>query len=98
MKKDKLQNMNNIYQQEARYTLGVKEGGETPHLAIEPFDSDIEFLKNNDAYSFFTLPNGTTLEKAHEIADYINRNVATLAVSGSGNSLPERLWIMFHKW
>jgi hypothetical protein len=70
--------VDNIYQQEARYTLRVKEGGDTPHLAFEPFGGEIDFLKNNNAYLFLNLPTGTTLEKAAEIADYINRNVAEL--------------------
>jgi len=37
----------------------------------------LPLFKNTNAYAFFTLPAGTTLEKANEIADYITENLAS---------------------
>ena len=70
--------MQNIYQEAARYRARVKEGGDTPHIALEPYDQNIAFLKQNNAYLFLDLAPGTTLEKAQEIADYLNRNIMHL--------------------
>ena len=72
--------MSNIYQQEARYTFRVKESGteNPPHIALEPFDGEISLFKDSGAHLFFNLPAGTTLEKAHEIATFMNDNLREL--------------------
>ena len=70
----------NIYQQEARYTFRVKESGaeNPPHIALEPFDGEISFLKDSGAHLFFNLSTGTTLERAYEIAQFMNDNLREL--------------------
>jgi hypothetical protein len=58
----------------------VKEFGDgTPWIVAEPRRKTIPVF--NDAIWGFDLPEGTTLEKAHEIADYMNHNLKSLAVT-----------------
>ena len=56
----------------------VKEYGEgTPFIAIEPCGGDLALLR--DGILALDLPEGTTLEQAHEIASYLNDNIESLA-------------------
>ncbi len=56
----------------------VREYGDgTPYIAIEPYDGTLALLKFGNLY--FDLPEGTTFEKAQEIAEYMNDNIESLA-------------------
>ena len=56
----------------------VKEYGDgTPYIAIEPCDGNLVLLQFGDLY--FDMREGTTFEKAKEIAAYLNNNIESLA-------------------
>lgn len=58
----------------ARYIFTVKEGMDgRPWLALEPWDSELPALK--DVLVGLDLEKGSSLEKAHELADRLNRAV-----------------------
>jgi hypothetical protein len=56
----------------------IKEHGDgTPFIAMEPCGGDLALLR--DGILALDLPEGTTLEQAHEIASYLNDNIESLA-------------------
>ena len=56
----------------------VREYGDgRPYIAIESYDRTLALLKFGNLY--FDLPEGTTFEKAQEIAEYMNDNIESLA-------------------
>ncbi len=61
----------------ARYVFTVKESGEgKPWIAFEPLRKDIDAL--NNVLLGFDLPEGTTYQKASEVAKYLNENISEL--------------------
>lgn len=70
-----------------RYRFTVKEGapsepkGEAPtFLACEPFEKDHAFLRNN-GFLTIELKEGTSVEKAEEVAKYLNQHFAGIGVT-----------------
>jgi hypothetical protein len=56
----------------------VREYGDgTPYISIESYERTLALLKFGNLY--FDLPEGTTFEKAQEIAKYMNNNIKSLA-------------------
>lgn len=60
------------------YLFTVKEAADgSPWIMLEPRRTDVTALK--EAFIGFGLRQGTTIEKAQEVADYLNRNLADLS-------------------
>ena len=56
----------------------VKEYGEgVPYIMMEPCGGDLALLKIGNLY--FDLRKGATFEEVHEIAEYLNENIESLA-------------------
>ena len=67
--------MQNVEQETARFAFRVKEGGETPHIALEPFGDNLNLLKRESAYLFFELLPNTTLEEAQRLAEFLGKSI-----------------------
>ena len=64
----------------ARYLFKVSEFGDgTCWISTEPVNGEVPLLEN--ALLGFDLPEGTSFQKAHEVADYLNRNLADVGVT-----------------
>lgn len=58
----------------ANYTFVVKDDSDfEPYIAIEPSGSRISIFEN--AMLSFYLEEGTSHERAHEIANFLNNNI-----------------------
>lgn len=66
----------------ARYRFVVKEYSDgTPWIALEPLKGSIGFP--GDWFLGFDLPKGSSLNKAEEVADYLDNNLADLTITSS---------------
>lgn len=64
----------------AKHAFTVKEFNDgTPWIALEPLNESIDLP--NDGFLGFDLPKGTNINKAKEIAKYMNENLAELALT-----------------
>jgi len=62
------------------FGFAVKEFGDgTPLIVAEPLRESMAMLK--EAFIGFDLAKGTTLQKAQEIADYMNRYISGLSIT-----------------
>ena len=61
-----------------RMSFKVKEFTDgQPWIFLEPVDEDLIVLGNG--FLRFDLPNGTTIEKAKEIAEFLEENIANVS-------------------
>ena len=61
-----------------RMSFKVKEFTDgQPWIFLEPVDEDLIVLGNG--FLGFDLPNGTTIEKAKEIAEFLEENIANVS-------------------
>jgi hypothetical protein len=60
--------------EQSRYVFAVKEGsGGQPWIMLEPVRDNLAILENG--FLGLTLPEGTTYERAQEIARYLSDNI-----------------------
>jgi hypothetical protein len=64
----------------ARYLFKVSEYGDgTCWISTEPIRAEVPLLEN--ALLGFDLPDGTSFKRSHEIADFLNNNLADVTVT-----------------
>ena len=63
--------------EEKKYVFTVKDTDDFEHwIALEPSEGDLEVL--NGGMLGFRLPKGTSTEKAHQIAGFMDTNLGKL--------------------
>ncbi|MGO9435928.1 MAG: hypothetical protein ACLPH3_20990 [Terracidiphilus sp.] len=74
--------MTRARRERAKYHFKVSEYGDgTCFISTETLGADVPLLAHAHAHLSFDLPEGASLEKAHEIAEFLNRNLAGVAVT-----------------